>query len=83
MKTSNEILVRDLADVGRAVRQRREEQGLTLDEAPDLYGVGRRLLVELEHGRRNVGAETLLQILSLLGYDVILRHRSATPHSGV
>lgn len=82
MEPSNEVLVRDLADVGRAIRQRREQQGLTLDEAPDLYGVGRRLLVELEHGRRNVGAETLLHILNLLGYDVILRHRSAPPRSG-
>lgn len=75
----SELTVRDLEDLGRAVRRRRQEENLTLDEAADRLGVGRRLLVELEGGKRNVRAGTLLDLLQLLGYDVILRRRGRGP----
>jgi transcriptional regulator with XRE-family HTH domain len=70
-----EVPVRDLQALGHVIRQRRQEENLTLDEAADRLGVGRRLLVELEGGKRNVRAGTLLDLLQLLGYDVVLRRR--------
>lgn len=76
MSVDNEELpVRDLEDLAGVVRRRRQEEKLTLDEAADRFGVGRRLLVELEQGKRNVRAGTLLDLLQLLGYDVVLRRR--------
>lgn len=71
----SELAVRDLGDLATVVRRRRQEENLTLDEAADRLGVGRRLLVELERGKRNVRAGTLLDLLQSLGYDVILRRR--------
>jgi HTH-type transcriptional regulator / antitoxin HipB len=70
-----EIPLRHLNDVAGVVRERRRQEKLTLDEAADRFGVGRRLLVELEQGKRNVRAGTLLDLMQLLGYDVVLRRR--------
>ncbi|HEX8393283.1 MAG TPA: helix-turn-helix domain-containing protein [Longimicrobium sp.] len=70
-----EHLVQDLADLAQVVRRRRLEEKLTLDDAAGRFGVGRRLLVELEGGKRNVRASTLLDLVQLLGYDLVLRRR--------
>lgn len=72
---TKELPLRDLGDLAEVVRRRRHDEGLTLNEAADRFGVGRRLLVELEGGKRNVRASTLLDLLQLLGYDVVLRRR--------
>ncbi|HEU0013428.1 MAG TPA: helix-turn-helix transcriptional regulator [Longimicrobium sp.] len=70
-----EHAVRDLGDLAEVVKRRRLEERLSLREAADRFGVGRRLLVELEAGKRNVRASTLLDLMQLLGYDVVLRRR--------
>lgn len=72
-----EVIVRGLDDLAGVVRRRRQETKLTLDDAADRFGVGRRLLVELEGGKRNVRASTLIDLLQLLGYDIVLRRRGA------
>jgi HTH-type transcriptional regulator / antitoxin HipB len=82
MTQEEEFAVESLDDLARAVRQRRQEEDLTLDEAADRFGVGRRLLVELEGGKRNVRIATLLDLLQLLGYDVVLRRRGRTTRRG-
>lgn len=82
MTQEEEFAVETLEDLARAVRQRRREADLTLDEAADRFGVGRRLLVELEGGKRNVRVGTLLDLLQLLGYDVVLRRRGRATQRG-
>jgi transcriptional regulator with XRE-family HTH domain len=79
---AEELTVRDLEDLAAVVRRRRLEENLTLDDASARFGVGRRLLVELEGGRRNVRASTLLDLLQLLGYDLVLRRRGRAPREG-
>jgi HTH-type transcriptional regulator/antitoxin HipB len=74
-----EVTVRHLGDLAGVIKRRRQQESLTLDEAADRFGVGRRLLVELEGGKRNVRAGTLLDLLQLLGYDVVLRRRGRGP----
>jgi HTH-type transcriptional regulator/antitoxin HipB len=75
----DEVTVRHLEDLAGVIKRRRQQESLTLDEAADRFGVGRRLLVELEGGKRNVRAGTLLDLLQLLGYDVVLRRRGRGP----
>ena len=82
MAIQEDLPLRSLADVADVVRRRRMEEGLTLDAAADRFGVGRRLLVELEGGKRNVRGSTLLDLLQLLGYDVVLRRRGRTAERG-
>jgi transcriptional regulator with XRE-family HTH domain len=70
-----DTVVTDLSVLGALVAHRRRALGLTLDEASERLGVGRRLLTELEHGKRSVRAETLLRLLNLLGFDLVVRAR--------
>jgi len=67
------------ADLGARLRARREELGYTLTEAAERLGVGRRLLLELEHGERNAGLDTVLRIVQLLGLDLYLEDRRRQP----
>ena len=40
--------IKRIRDLGRQIRNRRKEVGLTADDVADLAGVSRRLLLELE-----------------------------------
>jgi HTH-type transcriptional regulator/antitoxin HipB len=68
--------IRDLEQLGRLVRERREAAGLSLDRAAALLGVGRRFLIELEHGKRRANAETLLRVLNALGLEMVVETRT-------
>ena len=60
--------IQKIADLGKLIRNRREEAGLTADAAARMAGVSRRLLIELEVGkRRNVGFIAVFTILEMLG----------------
>jgi transcriptional regulator with XRE-family HTH domain len=60
--------IRKLRDLGSQIRERRSQAGLTADEAAKLARVSRRLLLELEQGKRtNVGFSNVLRILEILG----------------
>ena len=57
--------------LGAAIRARRKETRLTSTQAASFAGVSRRLLVELEGGKRpNVGFRALVRILDVLGLDL-------------
>jgi transcriptional regulator with XRE-family HTH domain len=70
------VQVRSPGELGRQIRQRRKDVGLTAERTASLAGVSRRLLLELEQGKRpNVGLAHVLRILELLGVDVVLSPR--------
>lgn len=65
------MVIYDISDLGRLIRERRESVGLTATQAAKLAGVSRRLLIELERGkRRNVGMSAVFRILELLGLSM-------------
>ncbi len=74
--TDTRHTIRDLEQLGVLVRERREAAGLTLDRAAALLGVGRRFLIELEHGKRRANVETLLQVLNALGLELVVEART-------
>ena len=77
------LQVRSPAELGRQIRRRRKDAGLTADQTASLAGVSRRLLLELEQGKRpNVGLAHVLRILELLGVDVLLSPRGH-PGAGI
>ena len=70
------VQVRSPGDLGRQIRLRRKAVGLTADQTASLAGVSRRLLLELEQGKRpNVGLANVLRILELLGMGMVLSPR--------
>lgn len=73
--------IKRIRDLGRQIRNRRKEVGLTADYVADLAGVSRRLLLELEQGKRtNVGLSKLLRIIETLGLTLDLNLRGF-PHT--
>lgn len=68
-------VIEGAADLGRLIRARRREAGLTLTDAAALLGIGRRLLIELEHGQRHASIATVLRVLHGLGVRLVAEGR--------
>ena len=70
------MLVTTARELGSLIRDRRQEAGLTATEAADMADVSRRLLLEVERGKRpNVGFAAVMRILALLGLELDIRPR--------
>ncbi|RJR43786.1 MAG: transcriptional regulator [Desulfobacteraceae bacterium] len=63
-------------DVGKAIRERRKQDGLTLSEAASLCGVGYRFLSDLENGKPTAELGKTLQVLKCLGLEIKIGPRS-------
>lgn len=62
------IAIRSMRDLGGRIRERRAEARLTADQVAGLAGVSRRLVLEVEQGKRsNAGFSNVLRILEVLG----------------
>ncbi|WP_109556935.1 helix-turn-helix domain-containing protein [Mycobacteroides abscessus] len=57
-------------DVGRRMRERRLQQGLTQEELALRSGVTRNVLIDAEHGRRGLLYERLFDIADALGVPI-------------
>ena len=60
----------DLTQLGTILKDRRQLAGLTLGQASELLGVGRRFLIELEKGSRRANVETVIHVLKMYGLDL-------------
>jgi HTH-type transcriptional regulator/antitoxin HipB len=60
------------ASLGAAIRQYREEAGLTQAELADLAGINRTYLSDLERGKQTEQVRRILQLLKLLGVRATL-----------
>ncbi len=70
------MTARTAPELGALIRERRQAVGLTGARTAELARVSRRLLLELERGKRpNVALATVLRILTVLGLEVDVRPR--------
>jgi transcriptional regulator with XRE-family HTH domain len=70
-------MISSARQLGTAIRARRKEAELTSARAAAFARVSRRLLTELEGGKRpNVGLSAVIRILDVLGLDLEVRARS-------
>lgn len=72
----SETIALSSTDVGAAVRDRRKRLGLRQIDLAGLGGTGNRLIVDLENGKPTIQLQKALDILSLLGLEVVLRAKS-------
>ena len=72
---SQSTRIQTARDIGKAVRDRRKLDGLTLTETAGLTNVGVRFLSELENGKPTVRLDKLLRVVNALGLQLYL----ATP----
>ena len=64
--------VENVSDLGKAVRARRREQSLRIDDAAALLGVSVDLLSRLENSKSSVRLDKLLSVLDGLGLTLVL-----------
>ena len=77
-----EAIIRDVEDLGRAVRAARLAAGLDQVTAAGLLGVGPRFLGELERGKATLRLGLALQVLERLGLEQRLTPRGASAAAG-
>jgi len=62
------VKISTIEDLGRRIRAKRDEADLTADDVAALARVSRRLLLEVEQGKRaNVGFANVLRVIEVLG----------------
>jgi len=66
-----------VADLGRVVLGARKEQNLTQADIAGLAHTGNRFLVDLEKGKPTIQMQKALDILELLGLELIVRKKGS------
>ena len=74
--TASSMAIRSAQDMGRLIREAREQRKLSQQAFADLVGVGRRFISELENGKTTLEFDKVLQVVSASGIVVLARrHR--------
>jgi y4mF family transcriptional regulator len=71
--------VRTSADLGRIVREQRRACGLRQIDLAGIGNTGNRLIVDIEKGKPTVQLQKVLDLLDLLGLELVVRPKTARP----
>lgn len=69
-------VVRTAGELGAIARARRKRQALKQIDLAGIAGTGNRFIVELERGKPTVQLQKTLDILALLGLEVVVRPKT-------
>ncbi|MFN0302446.1 MAG: type II toxin-antitoxin system Y4mF family antitoxin [Burkholderiales bacterium] len=69
--------IRTSAELGVLVRERRKRLALNQLDIAGLGNTGNRFIVELENGKPTVQLQKVLDVMDLLGLEVIVRVKTA------
>lgn len=64
------------SQLGELVRAVRKEQGLTQLDVAGLAGMSNRFVIDLERGKETLQMQKVLDVLSLLGLEVVIRKKA-------
>ena len=70
------MVIQKASDIGKAIRQKRKEIGMTQTEAAGLCNVGIRFLSELENGKPTLEIDKVLQVVSMFGFSMSMRNKT-------
>jgi HTH-type transcriptional regulator / antitoxin HipB len=68
-----ESVVQSMHELGALIRRMRKDQNLTQEDISGLAGLGNRFIIDLERGKETVQAQKVLDVLALLGLEVVIR----------
>lgn len=71
-----EAVVRSTVDLGDLIRQRRRVLALKQTDIAGLGNTGNRFIIELERGKPTVQLQKALNVLALLGLEVVVRSKT-------
>ncbi|PHV06743.1 transcriptional regulator [Janthinobacterium sp. BJB412] len=63
-------------ELGELVRSVRKGQGLTQLDVAGLAGLSNRFIIDLERGKKTLQMQKVLDVLALLGLEVVIRKKS-------
>jgi y4mF family transcriptional regulator len=63
-------------ELGKIARAARKKQGLTQLDVAGLAGKSNRFLIDLERGKETLQMQMVIDVLSLLGLELIIREKS-------
>jgi y4mF family transcriptional regulator len=69
-------VVRSAAELGAIVREQRKRQSLKQLDIAGLGNTGNRFIVDLENGKPTVQLQKVLDIMDLLGLEVVVRAKA-------
>ncbi|MDY0978256.1 type II toxin-antitoxin system Y4mF family antitoxin [Massilia sp. CFBP9012] len=73
--TADEVSITSVRELGKLIRQTRKAQKMTQEDVSGLAGLGNRFIIDLEHGKETVQAQKVIDVLNLLGLELIIRKR--------
>lgn len=73
--TADETFITSVSELGKLIRQTRKAQKMTQEDVSGLAGLGNRFIIDLEHGKETVQAQKVIDVLNLLGLELIIRKR--------
>lgn len=76
-QTAVGAVIRSSTDLGAAVRERRKQLELTQADIAGIGRTGNRFIVELENGKPTIQLQKALDVMDLLGLEVIVQPKSA------
>jgi len=69
-------VVRSSIDVGDIARRQRQLLGLKQEDVSGLANTGNRFIVDLEKGKPTLQLQMVLEVLDLLGLEVVVQPKS-------
>jgi HTH-type transcriptional regulator / antitoxin HipB len=73
-----EVVIESVPALGELIRRQRKQQALNQVEVAGLGNTGNRFIVDLERGKPTVQLHKVLQVVDLLGLELVLRPKSRT-----
>jgi HTH-type transcriptional regulator/antitoxin HipB len=69
--------VERVEDLGAIIQNVRKEQGMTQIDVAGLAGFGNRFIVELEKGKETIQMQKAMDVLALLGLELVIRKKGS------
>jgi len=69
------ILIKSAAEIGKMIRAKRKEIGMTQADFAGLCNVGTRFVSELENGKPTLEFDRVLRVTQLIGIDLFAKAR--------
>lgn len=72
-----EIILKESKGIGSSIKKLRSEMKITQEELANFTGLSRIGVVKLEKEENDLKLSSLIKIANLLGFEIVLRKRSA------
>ncbi|WUR15060.1 helix-turn-helix domain-containing protein [[Empedobacter] haloabium] len=72
-KRDDDTSIESVRQLGELVRAARKQQQMTQEDVSGLAGLGNRFIIDLERGKETIQMQKALDVMRLLGLELIVR----------